>query len=300
MKSVRSDESTNSFGLGPLIQEFTRRVWQAKYWIVAGTAIGTTIAILVANTSERRYVAEMVLAPQSSDSAVAGGVGALVSQLGGLGSLVGLGAGADSGEMDALATLSGRGFTSTFIRDQRLAPQLFPERWDTAEGRWMESERPPTDIELVNRFDRGGVRDIIEDRRTGLVTARIQWSDPSGGVEILEAMVNAVNTRLRTRAIEESRRSVDFLKKELEQSNEVEVRQAINSLLEALLKQAALASARQDYAFRVVDPIVVPTEHDYIWPRPRLMAAVGFLLGGMTGFGISLVVAAVFRWRDSI
>ena len=300
MKSFRSDESVNEVGMVPLVRELTSRVWNGKYWIVAGAAIGSVIAIVIANTSEHRYVAEMVLAPQSSDSAVGGGMGALVSQLGGIGSLVGLGVGAESGEMDALATLSGRGFTSTFIRDYGLAPSLFPERWDKAEGKWIESERPPTDIELVDRFDGGGVRDIVEDRRTGLVTARVNWSDPSGAAKILEAMVDAVNSRLRTRAIEESRRRIDFLKEELEQSNVVEVRQAINSLLEALLKQAALANARKDYAFRVVDPMVVPTEHDYIWPRPRLMAALGCLLGGMAGFASSLVVATVFRRRDSV
>jgi|SRR6185369_3866725 len=268
-------------------------VWQAKVWIVGLALAGAGVALLMAANSERKYRAEVVVASQTESQA--SGLAGLVSQFGGLSALAGLGLGQQSNVANSMATFRGAKFTADFIKKQALAPGLFPDRWDKQQRRWIGNE--PTDLELVKAFDGGGIRTIIEDRRTGLINVRIQWNDPQEAVRILDSMLAEVNDELRTKALEESKRSVDYLKVQLDQTNAVDLRQTINTLIATNLKQAVLANVRRDYAFQVVSPAVVPTSRDFVWPRRMLMAATGVVLGGLLGLAASLSIALARRWR---
>ena len=108
-------------------------------------------------------------------------------------------------------------------------------------------------------------------------------------------MVESANEELRSKALDESNRSVQYLTNELEKTTALDLRQTINTLISTNLKQSVLASVRKDYAFRVISPAVVPTDRDYIWPRRGVMAASGFVLGGLTGLILALGLARTRR-----
>ncbi|MBK9132759.1 MAG: hypothetical protein IPM20_14170 [Gammaproteobacteria bacterium] len=108
------------------------------------------------------YRAETLLVPvENSDKTTSP-----LLQLGALESLAGIGTAGASAE--ALAALSSRVFTDAFIREEKLMPVLFSERWDGARGTWK------TDAEIRRRdayqtFNRK-VRFVSKDVKTGLVT----------------------------------------------------------------------------------------------------------------------------------
>lgn len=270
-------------------------VWRAKYWASSFSVVGVGIALLVAANTPKRYRVEAIYAlPAQTQS---GGIAGLVAQIGGLSSLAGLGLGQDANAVTALATLRGPAFTSEFIRKAALESSLFPDRWDVGAKHWTSPA--PTNLQLVKAFDEGGVRTIIEDRRTGLITVRIEWRDPMEAAEILGSMMDLANEQLRQGALEESRRSISFLDTELEKTSAVDLRQTINTLIASNLKQAVLATVRHDFAFRLISAPVVPMEQDFIWPRRVLMAATGLVIGGILGLATWLAMAA-FRRRGLV
>jgi LPS O-antigen subunit length determinant protein (WzzB/FepE family) len=294
---------TNTSG-SPQMQMFASIwsvLWRARYWEIGGVVAGVAAALLLAATTPKRYRAEAVYSPPSQSQA--GGLAGIMAQFGGLSALAGLGLGQDANTANSLATLRGPGFTSAFIRKQSLERKLFPDRWDESGKRWTSPE--PTDLELVKAFDAGGVRTIIEDRRTGLTTVRIEWRDPVEAVTILNSMMALANEELRQSTIEEARRSIDVLAVELEKTSAVDLRQTINTLIATNLKQSVLASIRQDFAFHLVSAPIVPTERDFVWPRRMLMAAGGLVIGGLLGLALWLSASAAsplafFRRRIAV
>jgi LPS O-antigen subunit length determinant protein (WzzB/FepE family) len=264
-------------------------LWRAKYWVSGFAFAGISVALLIAANTPKRYRVEAVYAlPTQTQS---GGIAGLVAQLGGLSSLAGLSLGQDANAATSLATLRGPGFTAEFIRKAALETRLFPDRWDASAKRWTSSA--PTDLQLVKAFDGGGVRTIIEDRRTGLITVRIEWRDPTEAVAILGSMMDLANEELRQGALEESKRSIAFLNAELEKTSAVDLRQTINTLIATNLKQSVLATVRHDFAFRLISAPVVPTERDFIWPRRVLMAATGLVIGSILGIAVWLASSAL-------
>jgi len=262
---------------GPIVLAI-RLLWRAKWWLIGGALAGGLAAGWVVADTERVYRAEAVLVPVSTRDR---GPLEAMGDFGGLAALAGISLESDSTVRVALATLRGKEFTAAFINDHKLMPLLFPDRWDSTAGRWKGT--PPTMLQAVDMFDRGGIRKVIEDRKSGLVTVQIDWKDRDAAVRWLTAMVEKVNSRLRQQALDESRRSIEFLTAESERTQSVQVREAIFRLVENQMKQAALASGQGEYALKYVDRPLVPDVRDFIWPRPVFLICLGILIGGLVG-----------------
>ena len=272
----------------------SRWAWKLKYIVLIGAIAGFATAWFWADSSRKIYVAEGVYTTQSQQGA--GGLAGLMTQLTGLSSLSALGMASDSSSVSALATLHGPNFTARFIHDAGIEPKLFPDLWDATSNQWKG--RVPTDLELIKAFDGSGMRTIVEDRRTGLVTIRIQWSDGAEAVKLLTTMVDTINQEMRDRALTESRRSVQLLEAELAKRQELDLRQTINTLIATNLKQVVLAEVRRDFAFREVSAPVKPQARDYIWPRRMLMCLLGVMIGTVIASLLGSIALTLFPKRN--
>ena len=97
-------------------------------------------------------------------------------------------------------------------------------------------------------------------------------------------------------AIAQTEASVKFLEDELAATNMVETRSAVSRLMEAQINQRMYANVTQEYAFRVVDPALVPDPKDVVWPNKPLLLILGGFLGGFGGVLITFVLWG-FRGR---
>jgi uncharacterized protein involved in exopolysaccharide biosynthesis len=82
---------------------------------------------------------------------------------------------------------------------------------------------------------------------------------------------------LRVRAIAVAKDNIDFLQGQLNEISILEVRQSIYRLLEDQIKEMMLAQGGAEYAFKVLDPAVVPEQP--IGPGKTLLSAAGLLVG---------------------
>jgi uncharacterized protein involved in exopolysaccharide biosynthesis len=215
--------------------------------------------------------------------------------LGGLASLAGISL--KSGDIEteqALAILRSRQFTEAFISEHALMPKLFAKQWDATAGTWKTGRKPPTPAKAYEYFDRR-VRSIVQDKKTGLVRLQIEWRDPEEAALWANSLVERLNRETRTRAIEKADASLGYLREELKGTSISEVRDAINRLVEAQIKQRMLANVTSEYAFRIVDRALPADRDDPIWPKKLLLIAGGPVLGGFLALIGVLLVASVSR-----
>jgi uncharacterized protein involved in exopolysaccharide biosynthesis len=259
-----------------------------RWLVIGGTLLGTILALVVAFTTQPVYRAEALLAPVSPDAG-SGSNSLLSGQLGGLASLAGvsLGPGNDR-KVEALAVLKSRALTYAFVTEAELLPILFAEDWDAEHARWKADD--PGEVPGLweaNELFASELRKVIEDKDTGLVTLAIEWGDPELAAAWVNELIVRTNDRLRSSAIEHAERNIAYLKKQIEQTNIIEVRQSSYRLIESEIKTVMMAQGSDEYAFKVIDPPVVP--QDKVRPMRSMIVAAGLV----SGFVLSCIPALV-------
>ena len=270
----------------------------AKLLILApllGAMLGFGASYLV----EPQYRVEAVLLPQQG-GAQQGLLGSLAGQLGGLAAIAGVDVGGAGNKQEAIEILRSRALAEQFIRSRKLLPVLFEEDWDAERQEWRASDSRdvPTLAAGVREFNRR-IRSVYEDRRTGLVTLSITWRDADVAADWANDLVRRANVHMRSRTVDEARRSLEFLTEKAAAEQSVSVREALYKVVESQYKSLALASVREDFAFRVIDRATPPDPHDFVKPRRALFAAVGGCLGLLL-VGVGLLIAAGRRSKLSI
>lgn len=239
------------------------------------------------------FRAETQLAPASTEGKA--GLGSLMSQLGGLPSLVGLGATGQTSQADEhLAVLRSRRFIDGFIEESNLMPILFAEFWDRSAGRWTTPpEDTPTRWQASELF-RKAVLSVAADKKSGLVTVGIEWTDPALAARWANELVGRLNDFQRRAAIDEAERSIAYLRNELQKTSVVEMQQAIYRLIEAQTQVIMLANARDQFAFKVLDPAEIPEQK--IRPRRTFIVGTSMVLGTLLG----LIVVYLLEMRQRL
>jgi uncharacterized protein involved in exopolysaccharide biosynthesis len=270
--------------------DIVRMLFQRRVLLLIGLGAGLALGSLVAVVSKPMYRAEVLVAPVEKG---AGGLGQFAGQLGGLASLAGVAlGGALKDDQASLAMLQSHLLSRLLIEENNLLPVLYSKKWDAQKGAWlsMDAKRIPTLWDAEQRFSRK-VRRVSEDRRTGLITVTVVWSDPRLAAKWADSLVATADRLLRQRAVETSRTNIAFLQKQLDNTNLVEVRQSIYRLLEDQLKEQMLAQGGSEYAFKVLDPAVVPEKP--VGPSTPIL-----ILGGSLA-GLFLTSCMVLLWSGT-
>lgn len=257
------------------LPEVVRALYERRIVITLAALLAGIVAGALSYLVKPIFRAEVLVVPSSQEQ---GAVSTLSAQLGGLADLVGFGGGLQGGRAAAIATLRSRALTEAFIEDHKLLPVIFASRWDKEDNRWKtnDPEKQPTVWDAYREFDKG-IRQIQEDRKTGLVTLSIEWTDPVEASDWANELVRRANSKLQQEAILESEKTIAYLQEQLAKAGAVEVRQSLYSLIEAETKKIAVAHAREQFGFKVIDPAVPPKRR--VWPARTMMVAVGFFLG---------------------
>lgn len=171
------------------------------------TTITTLVALAYALLATPIYRAEALLAPVEKQKG--SHLSALAGQFGGLASLAGIDLGGGSGGVEvAIATLKSREFTNKFIEDENLMPKLFTEKWNEDSKQWKEVDKSPSMWEAFKLFN--SIREISQDKKTGLVKLMIDWKDPALAANWVSELVSRLNNQLRQEAIVDSENSIKY------------------------------------------------------------------------------------------
>jgi hypothetical protein len=293
-RNLQSGADEEFAGLELQLSQLFAVLIRYRYLMLAAIITFAILGWLAARYVTPVYRVDALLAPNMSSPDARG---AQLGALSGLSSIVGLNLNEGSVATDeAVAVLRSRQFLERFITDEDLLPILFPDQWNPTTGSWLANDGAdvPTLWDGYSRLS-DDVMYVSVDRNTGFVTLAIEWVDAVQAVQWVHDLVQRLNDVSRIRVIEESQKSINFLESELASTSVVEIRQVIFRLIESELKTVTLANAREDYAFRVIDPPRAPDDDAYVWPKVYVFVATGMV----TGFFIGFVCALWLRSRKA-
>jgi uncharacterized protein involved in exopolysaccharide biosynthesis len=241
--------------------------------IIAGVFGG--VAVILALIATPVYRAEAVVTPVA-ESGLGNAASSLAGRFGGLASLAGIDLGSHGvAGQEAQAVLESRRLVEEFIRRNDLVDALVTPGNPDA-GLWN----------AVQNF-RDGVVSISKDDIDRTTTIAVEWKDPAVAANWANGLVALANELMRSKALADSGRNIEYLNKQIAATNVVEIQRVMYALVENETKTLMLANARADYAFTVVDPAVAPEAR--IRPKRRIMVltgiALGLIIGALYAFG---------------
>jgi uncharacterized protein involved in exopolysaccharide biosynthesis len=284
------DEGLNLFEMGALMRA-NRRI------LIITTAVMVGLSLVYVFVARDWYRAEVLMkvADQKQNQGILSGLSG--GGLGGLASLAGIEIGGENKSAEALAVLRSREFAEAFITDLNLLPVFFYREWDASAKRWKSSDpdKQPDIRDGIRYFDEV-ILTVKEDKKTGLITLSVDWTDRATAAAWADLLVERVNDRMRQRAISDADGSVRYLKQELAAATVLALQQSIARVLEIDLQKLALASAEKEYTFRVIDHAQVPKRRWVAHPH-RVLIVLGAFFLGMMGSGAFVMARDGVRRR---
>jgi uncharacterized protein involved in exopolysaccharide biosynthesis len=249
----------------------------------AAAFIAAGISLLLPNT----YRAEVVMVAAKSGDSKGGGLSAALGGLGGLASLAGVSLGGGGTVEENIAVLKSRDFLWQFVQEKKLMPVLFEDQWDAARKTWKEADpqQHPGQMDVYRLFNTSGLLDVSVDKKTELITVSVEWTDAERAAEWANELVAKLNAYLAQQAIARSENSLKYLNEELARTPIEEMRKTLFDLIATEQKNAMLANTQKDFAFRVLDPALVPDQKSS--PKRALIV----ILAGLVGTFFALIWA---------
>jgi len=294
--------------------ELWHAIWSGKLLILAISFIFAVASIAFALSKPDIYKASVLLSPATSDGS--GGLGALAGQFGGLASLAGISLGSGGGTDKtavALEIIKSRAFLENFIaKHELLVPIMAAKKWDRASDslviddalydidakKWLrEVDAPkkpePSPWEAYQALLK--LLNVAQDKTTSLVTISIDFYSPTNVKQWLIWLVADVNNFMREQDEQEAQASIDYLTKQLNNTEVSAMEVVFYQLIEEQTKSMMLIKVNAEYVLKTLDPAQVPDIKDS--PKRALIVVLGTMLGGI--LSIILVLIRYFSHKKS-
>lgn len=250
--------------------------------IILITATAFLLSVIYALNVTPIFKAELLMVPADSDKE--GSLSQATRGLGGLASLAGISlGGGEPGTETYLAILESRSFQTSFLDDNDFLKEILVDDWDEKNSKWRP-EDPPTLMDGYKELKT--VFFIGLDNKSSLISLSFYSEDPVFASEFLNKIISRVNKHIREKTILESEQSIKFIEDEIKITNVTNMQNLLYGLIEEQTKSAMWANVREEYAFQVIDPAIIPEERDS--PRRTLIVIIGTFFGGILGLAYAL------------
>lgn len=272
----------NTIGLIDIVRTLLKR----KKIILISIFGFLLIAVVFALVVTKQYKSVLLALPVADEEQSAS------AKLGGFASLLG---GASKGDRSQFSfeTLKSRDFAGKIIVKHDLMPEILPDRWDSEKKSWIldDNGKPPSLSLAITVFQENNLS-IEIDQKTGLITLEVTWSNAQKAAVIANDFIDVANQFLREKAIIDSKSSMQYLKDQIAETQEIEVKEMLYGLVQKELQITKVAQSKQDYAFEVIDP-AVPADYA-AKPKKKLIVVIGVMTG--TLFGILIAFFMDYIW----
>ena len=286
------------------LKELFVALWRGKWIVIITTILFAVGGVLFALSQPNTYQASATLVATNDEKS--GGLAAMASQFGGFASLAGInvGGGKTDDKSLSLATLKSRKFINAFIDKYALLPILMAtESWNRENNklilnaelydgiRWLsdpddpERTLEPTAWDAYKAFK--DILNVSEAIDTGIVTVNITHQSPHVAQQWTQWLVKELNLWMKEESLTETNRNIEYLEQQLDKTKVVDMQNVFYQLIEEQTKTLMLAEVKDEYAFKVIDPPVIPEEK--LGPKRALICILAILFGGMLGVAIVLI-----------
>ena len=272
-------------------------LWLGRMRIIIITAMFAIASVFYAFSLPNQYKATAILAPADSDGS---GLSGVLSQLGGVASIVGVNIGAKENSESQVAQeiMKSWSFIDMFITQNNLEVEVYAAKgWSSSSGKlqidedvydiesnqWLLEDdesgafSSPTSWQLFKTFS--DMMSISEDKKSGFVSVSIEYYSPLIAKEWLDMYVAAINEHMQSRQVSKVSNNIEYLEDQIDKTSIAEMREVFYTIIEEQTKNKMVAEASPDYAFVAVSPSMVPEEKSQ--PKRAFICFFGTLLGGV-------------------
>lgn len=263
-------------------------IYQSKKFLIISTLIFSMISVFYSLSLPPVWKANLLMiSPQQTQSNFQNST----SSLGGLASLAGISLPQSSNDVQtALAVLDSRIFLENFIIENNILEVLYNDDWDSENGEWYD-ERPNI-WSAVNLFK--SLTSHKFDPDSGVIIFSIEWEDPELAASWTNNLIQELNNFLRDEEIKTGESNIFFLQQQAELASFSNLKLMLDDLILEEIKKITLAKASKDFAFKILDPAVVPLER--YGPQKRLIVIFGTIIG----FSISIFLVFFRRFVTNL
>lgn len=284
----------------------------SKKWIILLVVLLTSLTVFAyVYRMPNVYRVEVLLAPATDEksSSVAG----LAGKLGGLAGIAGIDLGGSDVDKSTIGieTLKSRAFLTEFIRRHDMhAPLLAARGWSPHIGDWLyestiyiadqgwtEEYKRKNDTEMLDWMAYKALSkkiSVSQDRKTQLIRIGLEGYSPKFCKIWLSNMVYEINQYIRKKDVDEAKKSIEYLKHQIDVTSIAEMKVVLFQLIEQQTKTIMLAEVREGYVFQMLDPPYTPQEKS--GPQRPLIV----LFAGMGSVIITILIIALSSIRRQV
>ena len=244
------------------------------------TTLSTVIAIIYAISIENVYRASVLAVPNTTEGKISSPLSGIGDQFAGLAGMAGIDISGGQQEIETnLAVIESKQFTKIFLEKNNIYEELYPDLWDSNAGTWSEDAKIPLFDDVLK--DVYGIQNILFDKRVGQLSVTVDLNDPEYAAKWANQFMETANDYLKESAILEAKKNIRFLNNELSNAKVVQMRQLLNEMIARETQTIMIANTRDDFAFRIIDPALVPDKK--IRPQRSLIVILGAIIGLIIG-----------------
>ncbi len=265
-------------------------LWQIFYSniriFLITTALIIFLSVIYALILPPMYQSQVMMVNSDENDRVSQ-LSGIANQFGGLASLAGINLGSSGGNevLTSISILQSRSFIIEFINDNNLKPLLFEDQYDQKNESW-EDGVAPSDWDAHEMFSSLYTVDY-EEFGSPVITLSLEWYDPLLAAKWANLLVDKLNEYTKTKAIEDSEKSIKFLEMELSNTSNTNSKQILFQMIEQQMNTKMLANSSDEFEFRIIDR-AVPAQEKH---KPKRRVIV--LLGAILGISFSLILILI-------
>lgn len=249
-----------------------------KWLIISMVFVASVASVIYSLQLTNIYRSEATIAPRQEEKTATSSTLSALRGLGGFaGDLIGLGGGGSADKFEMV--LKSRILSYRIVEKHKLMPRIFEEIWDSEKKKWNINPDPTLQDAHKTLM---GMLTISRDRKSDVLTIQFDHKDPEFTKEMVEYYTTELSESLREETLKDAAENQRFLRRQLERTLDVLLKEKIYILLAKEIEKETFASAQKYYSFMVLDPPIVPDLNKRIKPKRRTICILSVTVAFFT------------------
>lgn len=284
------------------LRELFNALWKDRKLIILITTIFAIGSVVYALSLTNYYKSESLLTTRSNTSTQG------LTQIGSVAAMAGLSVQSTSDDKasQTIELIQSRMFVRHLLTFENILPSIMAVKsYNTGSKKLLFDEDiydPETKTWKIKSEDGQSVKpsylkahreymqniiSISRDKLTGFIKIEVEHISPVFAKEFLDLIIREANEILRKKDMEESKQGLEYLASELTQTPFIEIKESINTLIEAQLEKQMMTQINKDYVLIRIEPPFIPDKKSR--PVRSFICIVGTAFGGFLSLCIALI-----------
>jgi uncharacterized protein involved in exopolysaccharide biosynthesis len=250
--------------------DYFRVLFKHKWLIIGMVFLAGLAAVFFSLRMTNIYRSQATIIPRQEEKSATPPSIAILRGLGGMAEeLAGLGSGGSLDKFEVV--LKSRYLSQRIVDKYKLMPRLFEEDWDSEKKAWLVNPAP-TFQDAYHALM--GMLTVSRDRKSDVMTIKFDNKNPQFAKEMADHYLTELSETLREQTLKDAEENQRFLRKQLEQTSDVLMKEKISAMLAREIEKEIFARAQTYYSFQVLDPPFVPDLDKKVKPRRALICVL--------------------------